>query len=194
MARNDGRIEKGQRLSSAISARAWNRAQQAADIVLGTTESFSGEGYTVSHPFVERPVQLNTAASKDWEIGTAIQITGANPDINSTKTQAISLVGEIAVPVNLAEDERAAIVFPRAFAIAVAPIRQGATVARVCIAGFCYAKISNSPFPGNYVCLPTNRGDGGEEGVLERSEAGYGVFVTHATSGSNSGKLALIRL
>jgi len=37
MARPDGRIEKGQRLSSAISARAWNRAQEAADRVLGVT-------------------------------------------------------------------------------------------------------------------------------------------------------------
>lgn len=36
MARGDGRIEPGQRLTSAISARAWNRAQQAADIVLGS--------------------------------------------------------------------------------------------------------------------------------------------------------------
>jgi len=35
MARPDGRIEKGQRLASAISARAWNRAQEAADRVLG---------------------------------------------------------------------------------------------------------------------------------------------------------------
>jgi hypothetical protein len=35
MARNDGRIEPGQKLSSAISARAWNRAQDAADVVLG---------------------------------------------------------------------------------------------------------------------------------------------------------------
>lgn len=35
MAKNDGRIEKGQRIASAISARAWNRAQDAADIVLG---------------------------------------------------------------------------------------------------------------------------------------------------------------
>ena len=35
MAKPDGRIEKGQRLSTAISARAWNRAQDAADIVLG---------------------------------------------------------------------------------------------------------------------------------------------------------------
>jgi hypothetical protein len=33
--RKDGRIEPGQKLSTAISARAWNRAQQAADVVLG---------------------------------------------------------------------------------------------------------------------------------------------------------------
>lgn len=37
MPRKDGRIEKGQSLRSAISARAWNRAQDAADIVLGVT-------------------------------------------------------------------------------------------------------------------------------------------------------------
>lgn len=35
MPRTDGRIEKGQSLRSAISARAWNRAQDAADLVLG---------------------------------------------------------------------------------------------------------------------------------------------------------------
>ena len=37
MARPDGRIEKGQSLKSAISARAWNRAQDAADRVLGVS-------------------------------------------------------------------------------------------------------------------------------------------------------------
>jgi hypothetical protein len=36
MPRQDGRIEKGQSLRSAISARAWNRAQDAADVILGT--------------------------------------------------------------------------------------------------------------------------------------------------------------
>lgn len=35
MPRHDGRIEPGQSLNTAISARAWNRAQDAADIVLG---------------------------------------------------------------------------------------------------------------------------------------------------------------
>lgn len=41
MARADGRIEPGQLLSSAISARAWNRAQDAADIVLGVRPGVS---------------------------------------------------------------------------------------------------------------------------------------------------------
>jgi hypothetical protein len=42
--RPDGRIEQGQRLSTAISARAWNRAQDAADIVLGERTGFGAEG------------------------------------------------------------------------------------------------------------------------------------------------------
>jgi hypothetical protein len=36
MPRSDYRIEKGQKLSSAISAAGWNRTQEAADIVLNT--------------------------------------------------------------------------------------------------------------------------------------------------------------
>lgn len=44
MGRPDGRIEKGQRLGSAISARAWNRAQDAADVVLGATPGLIGAG------------------------------------------------------------------------------------------------------------------------------------------------------
>lgn len=42
MARGDGRIEPGQRLTSAISARAWNRAQEAADLVLGRLPAIQG--------------------------------------------------------------------------------------------------------------------------------------------------------
>jgi hypothetical protein len=44
MAKPDGRIEKGQRLSSAISAKAWNRAQEAADRVLGAGTGFEADG------------------------------------------------------------------------------------------------------------------------------------------------------
>jgi hypothetical protein len=38
-----GRIEKGQPLAKAISAAAWNRAQDAADVVLGVTPERVGE-------------------------------------------------------------------------------------------------------------------------------------------------------
>jgi hypothetical protein len=41
--RKDGRIEPGQKLGTAISARAWNRAQDAADIVLGERVRFGGD-------------------------------------------------------------------------------------------------------------------------------------------------------
>ena len=43
MGRPDGRIEKGQRLNRAISARAWNRAQDAADHVLGVRPGVDAE-------------------------------------------------------------------------------------------------------------------------------------------------------
>jgi hypothetical protein len=46
MARNDGRIEAGQKLAGAISARAWNRAQDAADRVLGVGTGITGGGAT----------------------------------------------------------------------------------------------------------------------------------------------------
>jgi len=43
--RPDGRVEPGQRISSAFSARAWNRAQDAADVVLGArTGATAGPG------------------------------------------------------------------------------------------------------------------------------------------------------
>lgn len=38
----NGRIEPGQPIGSAISARAWNRAQDAADLVLGVTTDRAG--------------------------------------------------------------------------------------------------------------------------------------------------------
>lgn len=44
MRRKDGRIEPGQSLRGAISARAWNRAQDAADVVLGGRPGFASDG------------------------------------------------------------------------------------------------------------------------------------------------------
>lgn len=63
MPRQDGRIEPGQKLSSAISARAWNRAQQAADIVLGATAGTSaGPATYPSAPYTWVYAKNNTSS------------------------------------------------------------------------------------------------------------------------------------
>jgi len=52
MARPDGRLEPGQPLRGAISARAWNRAQDAADLVLGANPGTEGvPGSPVLKPY-----------------------------------------------------------------------------------------------------------------------------------------------
>lgn len=45
--RHDGRVESGQKISTAFSARAWNRAQDAADIVLGDRTRFGAEDFGI---------------------------------------------------------------------------------------------------------------------------------------------------
>lgn len=62
--RRDGRIEPGQPLASAISARAWNRAQDAADEILGQRPGFSADGVAA------RPHVLGKTSSA-WTKGTA---------------------------------------------------------------------------------------------------------------------------
>jgi hypothetical protein len=62
--RPDGRIEPGQKLASAISARAWNRAQDAADIVLGERTRFGAEAAaTAAKSYTEMLGVNNTQAT-----------------------------------------------------------------------------------------------------------------------------------
>ena len=49
MAGDNYRIEKGQKLSSAVSARAWNRAQDAADIVFGERQILDSDPALPGH-------------------------------------------------------------------------------------------------------------------------------------------------
>ena len=81
MAKPDGRIEKGQRLSTAISARAWNRAQDAADIVLGVRPGVTA-GSAASTP---ARVIVDMAKLYDFFAfpGMAVIYTGLNIGVGS---------------------------------------------------------------------------------------------------------------
>jgi hypothetical protein len=76
MAKPDGRIEKGQRLSTAISARAWNRAQDAADIVLGVRPGFSVPQSTsqLDHIIVRVPTTYFRVDTNPLQVGDGISL------------------------------------------------------------------------------------------------------------------------
>jgi hypothetical protein len=70
MARPDGRVQSGQKLTTAFSARAWNRAQDAADIVLGD------RGGVAAGADTGRLMVLGkTPFGQTWAKGTAQNIT-----------------------------------------------------------------------------------------------------------------------
>jgi hypothetical protein len=69
MPRLDGRIEKGQSLRSAISARAWNRAQDAADLVLGATQSVTVDGLSM-------PLVASLAITVEPDTNTPLALFG----------------------------------------------------------------------------------------------------------------------
>ncbi|NBW14851.1 MAG: hypothetical protein EBR82_43310 [Caulobacteraceae bacterium] len=73
MARSDGRIEQGQKVRGAISARAWNRAQQAADVVLGAGTGSAGNGSGVS----ALPGLRTSIGQRGW-FGQVMAITSVN--------------------------------------------------------------------------------------------------------------------
>lgn len=79
MPRADGRIEPGQKLSKAISARAWNRAQEAADIVLGTNPSlYASDAKFQSAPYTWVYAKNTTGATVPrWGVMsiTGLQVT-----------------------------------------------------------------------------------------------------------------------
>lgn len=83
MASPNGRIEKGQPLETAISARAWNRAQDAADIVLGVKGGTSADpSASVRAPFVSIPC---APSSGDLPRGGIVSL-GGTPLIAPTST------------------------------------------------------------------------------------------------------------
>ena len=144
MAKPDGRIEKGQRIASAISAKAWNRAQDAADIVLGVRPGVeAGQFKEVSLPFSYIYSQFTNKGNvpgRIWNVG-CLDIPGSillNPP-NETDT-AWNQVPAFA---------NASSVSMSRVAIALEPIAEGA-FGRVAISGIVPAKITVNQYKWEY--------------------------------------------
>jgi hypothetical protein len=153
--RNDGRIEPGQKLSTAISARAWNRAQDAADIVLGQRIGFgagAGRGFTQS---LVVPARVTTSI-QDVGIGHVVQLFNRDnsaivrtPNLTQNETfgpEFSALRGQVHIPTAFSISNNT---FREVYRLAFGVIVGGAQMPRpgvsrvvdLCIAGMCFARV-----------------------------------------------------
>jgi hypothetical protein len=130
--RRDGRIEPGQPLKTAISATAWNRAQDAADIVLGQRPGFFAGGVRgPDAPHTACPCVPNATVTR-WAVLeiTGLQVEPSGPT-GPGNAQFVSLPVLTAVTPNANT---------QSICVALEPI-DGGSVGRVAVAGVVPVKL-----------------------------------------------------
>lgn len=180
MARSDGRIEPGQPLAGAISARAWNRAQDAADIVLAATPSVNGSaGNAIDRPYTWAHVKNSTLFDVPrWGV-LAIESVSPEPDdyADSESTKLFQQTPILSGTIPAANT--------RQFAICVEPLLAGA-IGRAAISGVVQCKIEIDQLTDRFVICKSS--------VWELKSAAYGnAEIIWKQQSAGTGKWALIR-
>jgi hypothetical protein len=178
MARPDGRIEPGQPLRGAISARAWNRAQDAADLVLGANPSTEGvPGSPVLKPYTWAYCQPSVTVAR-WGV---LEITGVAITPTSSSGGATASFEEM--PVLQGGTPSAT---TTAWCVAVEPIESG-KVGRVAVGGVVQCKVEVDKADDKFVACKASTAE------LQTGVKGEGLIL-YKESGTGSGKWALVRL
>lgn len=179
--RQDGRIEPGQSLKSAISARAWNRAQDAADLVLGDRVGFGAEGPKgPQSPYTSLPCKnVSATGVPRWGVlrisGVEIAPAGVSGPGNSQFQSLPVLQGDIATTGT-----------HEAFAVAVEPIAAN-SIGYVAVDGVVQVKID--------VKNTSDATAGPKAGSIDELQTGGGnAVILWKESGAGTGKWALVRI
>jgi hypothetical protein len=179
MARPDGRIEAGQSIKSAISAAAWNRAQDAADLVLGARGGVLGGPVRAG----ERPytwcLAKNTTTSTVPRWGV-LAITGLEIQPTSQAGGATASFEELPVLRGATPTSST-----RAWVIAIEPIKAN-EIGRVAVAGVVQAKVEIKNSSDEFVAAGTTTSQ------LVTGSSGEGAILWKET-GTGLNKWALVR-
>lgn len=176
MPRPDGRIEPGQPLRGAISARAWNRAQDAADLVLGANPGTTGAtGSQVLTPYTWVYCQPSVTVAR-WGV---LAITGVAITPTASPGGATASFEEMPVLTGATPSATTT-----AWCVAVEPIESG-KIGRVAVGGVVQCKVEVDKADDKFVGCS---GSGLKTGVK-----GEGLIL-YKESGTGSGKWALVRL
>jgi hypothetical protein len=178
MSRPDGRIEPGQSLRGAISARAWNRAQDAADLVLGANPGTAGvPGSPVLKPYTWCYCKSSVTVAR-WGV---LAITGVAITPTSSSGGATASFEEM--PVLTGGTPSAT---TTAWCVAVEPIAANA-VGRVAVGGVVQCKVEVDKADDKFVACKASASE------LKTGTTGEGLILWK-DSGTGSGKWALVRL
>jgi hypothetical protein len=178
MARPDGRIEPGQPLRGAISARAWNRAQDAADLVLGANPGTAGApGSPVLKPYTWAYCRPSVTVAR-WGV---LAITGVAITPTSSSGGATASFEEM--PVLTGGTPSAT---TTAWCVAVEPIESG-KIGRVAVGGVVQCKVEVGKADDKFVACKASASE------LKTGVKGEGLIL-YKESGTGSGKWALVRL
>ena len=176
MPRPDGRLEPGQPLRGAISARAWNRAQDAADLVLGANPGTAGvPGSTALKPYTWVYCKPSTTVAR-WGV---LAITGVEITPTSSAGGATASFEEMPVLTGGAPSATTT-----AWCVAVEPIESG-KIGRVAVGGVVQCKVQVDKTDDKFVAC--------ESTGLKTGTTGEGLILWKE-SGTGSGKWALVRL
>ncbi len=179
MARSDGRVEAGQNLKTAFSAHAWNRAQDAADIVLGARGGVQG-GPQQAGPLPYTWCLAKNDSGSDVPRWGVLAITGMEIEPTSEAGGATAEFERLPVLTGGTPSEGDA-----SWCVAVEPIAVG-KIGRVAVAGVVQAKVDIKSEDDELVAA----GDSVDE--LITSPDGQAVIIWKE-EGVGSQKWALIR-
>lgn len=190
MARQDGRLEPGQKLDGAISARAWNRMMDAADFAMGDRLSLTaGPQQYSSAPYTW--VYGYNATGHDLSRWSVAQVedmyvppnensnSGYGTFPNQSQFESMPVIGLTSATSAFTTAEKTG-----AWCIPIEPIKQF-TIGRVAIAGAVQAKINVTNAFFRFVD-PRN-------GALETAEQGY-ARILWKEPGEGGSRWALLHL
>jgi hypothetical protein len=182
MPRNDGKLEPGQKLNGAITARSWNRMVDATEIVLGSPRDFGADG--VQGPPAPNHTILcrndSGAAVGRWGVlaitGMVISPSGATGAALLSWQTSPAVIG-VSPPTGAGAG----------FVVAVEPIAAG-KLGQAAVAGVVQAKINVSD--ANHTFATPRPGS-----TTEFDSASSGpAFILWKDGGTGSGKWALLRI
>lgn len=178
--RRDGRVEPGQPVRTAFSAGAWNRAQDAADVVLGQRDGFDADGPIYgSAPYTALPCKnVSGQTVPRWGVlaitGLEVAPTGVTGPATAQYEQSPVLRGS--TPTTSTND---------LFGVAVEPIANNA-IGRLAVDGLVQVKLE--------VRNTADATAGPKASTSELQSGGNGAAIIYKESGTGADKWALVRI